>query len=96
MERLACLKRNKSHKKHHTSNTSTEEKVSPVDETKNNKNQLNFGKSGYEDIALSNFEDSNAISQKDYCHRDSFVEHILKESSNFTQSVIIPFQTEPT
>ncbi len=68
-----------------------------MDESKNNNNLLNFDKSGTEEIALSTFEDSDAISQKDSCHRDSFVEPIEKEeSSNFTQSVKIPVQTEAT
>ncbi len=57
MERLVCLKRNKSQMKQHPSNTSTEYKVSTSDQSKNNKNLLNVDKSGTEEIALGNFEE---------------------------------------
>ncbi len=91
------MKRNKIVKLIAPSNESPDNKISPVDDSKNNKNLLSSAKSSTKELASSTSEDSDAINQKDLINGYSFVEPIQKEdSSNFIQSVMIPVQTKAT
>ena len=94
-ERLAQLKRNEIVKPIVPQNESPEGRISPADDSKNNKDLLSSVKSRTEELASRTFDDSNPISQKDSFNGNSFVERNQKDNSpDFIQSGIIPVQTE--
>ncbi len=89
------MKRNKIVKRIVPQNESPEDRVSPADDSKNNEDLLSSVKSCTKELASRTFEDSNQISQKEFFNGNKFVERIQKkDSSNFTQSGMIPVQTK--